>query len=445
MPIDETKRLDALRSYAVLDTPADEALDRITALARLTLEAPISLISLVDENRQWFKSRQGLNACETAREDAFCAHALPLGRGEVLVVEDATADPRFRCNPLVTGDPNIRFYAGAVLTSPEGANLGTLCVIDTKLRPPLTPTQADTLRALARLVMSELEVERTRRRDESKRRLLEMAEAISGVGHWRLEIASGAVTWSDEVYRIHGVDRSTFDPALDSALGFYDEEGRRAVEAHLADALNHQLGFSFQLQIHRPDGEGRTVISKGGCELGPRGEVTAVFGVFQDITEHAALLRQVTDDRERFRLLTDNATDVIATYRPDGTFTYVSPAIQKLVGRSAEELTGKKTYEVIDPRDRARVTSEFAALLANGGSLPPDRISSAAQRRLDGLGRSPSAPDPPFRWPPLRLSGCRARHRGAPIGAGRGARGGGGGGGGLSAGAGERGALSPVG
>ena len=194
---DETHRLNILRSYAVLDTPADDALDRITALARLTLETPIALISLVDDQRQWFKSRQGLNACETAREDAFCAHALPLDRGEVLVVEDATADPRFRHNPLVTGDPNIRFYAGAVLTSPEGANLGTLCVIDVKPRPPLTPTQAETLRALARLVMSELDLERGRRNDLAKSRLLGLAEAISGVGHWRLDVVTGAVLWSD--------------------------------------------------------------------------------------------------------------------------------------------------------------------------------------------------------------------------------------------------------
>ena len=349
-----------------MDTSPDPALDRITDLARMSLGAPIALISLVDDTRQWFKSRQGLAACQTDRGQAFCAHALPLPPGALLVVPDATHDHRFNRNPLVTSAPSIRFYAGAVLTSPEGANLGTLCVIDDRPREGLTDLEQRTLRALADLTMNELEVRRAHRRDAAKLDLLELAETMSGVGRWRLDVATGVVDWSNEVYRIHGVDRTTFDPKLDSALDFYDAEGREAVVRHLADAVRSQTGFSFNLRLRRRDGDWRQVICKATCELNAQGEVTAISGVFQDVTEHVDLLRQVSDDRERYRLLAENATDVIATYRPDGTFTFLSPAVARLLGRTPDDLLGRRTFEVIDPRDHARVTQEFGALVTGG-------------------------------------------------------------------------------
>ena len=366
MSLNEVQRLDVLRSYRVMDTPAEPELDRITELARMSLDAPIALISLVDETRQWFKSRQGLDACQTDRRDAFCAHALPLAKGELLIVPDALSDPRFARNPLVTGAPSIRFYAGAVLTSPEGANLGTLCIIDDRPRSGLSDLQQRTLRALADLAISELEVQRSHRRHAAKLELLELAQEMSGVGWWRLDVTTSLVEWSDEVYRIHGVDRRTFDPQLDSALDFYDPEGREAVARHLSEATRDRTGFSFRLRLRRRDGEWRQVVCKAMCELGPGGEAASFSGVFQDVTEQSDLLQRVSEDRERYRLLTENATDVIATYRPDGTFTFLSPAIARLIGRTPEELIGRRTFEVIDPRDHARVTEEFATLVAGG-------------------------------------------------------------------------------
>ena len=351
-----------------MDTAPDAALDRITALARLTFDTPIALISLVDDARQWFKSRQGLDVCETDRRHAFCAHALPLERGSVMVVEDAVRDPRFADNPLVTGEPGIRFYAGAVLTSLDGANLGTLCVIDTQPRPALTDLQRETLKALADLVMKELEVQRVQQADAAKRQILSLAEAMAGVGHWRLEVATGAAEWSQEVYRIHGLDPASFDPMLNSALDFYDEAGRAAVARHIEEAVRDRKGFSFQLRIRRQDGAWRDVICRATCEVDGDGEVRALVGVFQDVTEQQALLAQVREDGERYRLLTQNATDVIATYGPDGTFSYVSPAIKALLGRSPEDLVGSKTYILIDPQDHLRVTAEFGALLASGAA-----------------------------------------------------------------------------
>ena len=119
----ERARLDALLDYRVLDTLPTEAFDRITSLAADLFDAPIALVSLVDSERQWFKSHHGLEATSTPRSWAFCSHAIEGKPRSTLVVEDATLDQRFAANPLVVGDPGIRFYAGAVLTSPEGANL----------------------------------------------------------------------------------------------------------------------------------------------------------------------------------------------------------------------------------------------------------------------------------------------------------------------------------
>jgi GAF domain-containing protein len=132
----EARRLAALKALCVLDTGPTEAFDRITALAADLFDAPIALVSLIDVDRQWFKSRQGLDATETPRAWAFCDHAVRGKPHSFLVVPDATQDPRFADNPLVTGFPDVRFYAGATLTTAEGYNLGTLCVIDVAPRAP---------------------------------------------------------------------------------------------------------------------------------------------------------------------------------------------------------------------------------------------------------------------------------------------------------------------
>lgn len=153
IPENESQRLDALRRLQVLDTPAEERFDRLTRLAKHMFEVPIALVSLVDSNRQWFKSKQGLQACETSRSISFCGHAI-LSEG-ILHVPDALEDERFADNPLVCGAPNIRFYAGAPLSTLEGYRIGTLCIIDER---PRTLSAADlrNLRDLADCAQEEL-------------------------------------------------------------------------------------------------------------------------------------------------------------------------------------------------------------------------------------------------------------------------------------------------
>lgn len=161
LPPNESERLAALINYGILDSDFEETFDRITRIAANIFAVPIALVSLVDGSRQWFKSAIGLDVRETPRDVAFCAHAI-LGE-KVMVVPDATKDSRFEANPLVLGNPNIRFYAGAPLITDDGCALGTVCVIDRAARPMLTEGQAEVLKDLAGVVVDLMEARRLRR------------------------------------------------------------------------------------------------------------------------------------------------------------------------------------------------------------------------------------------------------------------------------------------
>lgn len=153
LPHNEAQRLQALRDLLILDTPPEERFDRISAFAAKEFDVPIALVSLVDRDRQWFKSSFGLDVCETARDISFCGHAVTMS--ETLVVHDALKDPRFADNPLVTGKPYVRFYAGALLRLPYGQIVGTFCIMD---RRPRTFDRLDAaiLGGLRDLVVEEL-------------------------------------------------------------------------------------------------------------------------------------------------------------------------------------------------------------------------------------------------------------------------------------------------
>ena len=190
----EPARVEALHKYAILDTEPEQAFDDLVLLASFICKTPIALISLVDEDRQWFKSKIGLSVSETARDVAICATAIQ--QPDVFIVPDALNDERFRNNPLVVSEPNIRFYAGAPLIDEEGHALGTICVIDRVPREFAADQQA-ALKALSRLVLAQLEfrrnlmllkealVDRSKEEHERQKELTKLQETLFRVMNLR--------------------------------------------------------------------------------------------------------------------------------------------------------------------------------------------------------------------------------------------------------------------
>ena len=287
----EVERLAALNRYAVLDSAPEASFDRFTTMASLMFDAPVALVSLLDEQRQWFKSCLGLAVAETHRSVAFCDHAIRQ-RG-VMVVPDARQDARFAGNPLVTGDPFIRFYAGAPLITPDGLPLGTLCVIDKRPRADFGARERALLATMAEAVVEELgrRLELAARsaaehEADERGRLLDLAEELAEVGHWRLDYATGHLVWSDQVYRIHGLDPATFDPNLGAGISFYHDEDAATVAAHVERARTTGEGFKFLLRLRRQsDGDIRMVEAIGVPESNEAGEIVGLVGVFRDRTD----------------------------------------------------------------------------------------------------------------------------------------------------------------
>jgi GAF domain-containing protein len=153
IPADDHDRLAALRALLILDTPPEERYDKIVRFAAEEFDVPIALVSLIDQDRQWFKARVGLDVCETGRDVSFCGHAIL--QPEIFVIPDARQDQRFADNPIVTGEPKVIFYAGAPFTEPSGYTIGTLCLIDHRPRT-LDATELAILASLRDLLQEEL-------------------------------------------------------------------------------------------------------------------------------------------------------------------------------------------------------------------------------------------------------------------------------------------------
>ena len=286
----EHGRLAALHAYDVLDTPADPTLDKITALAAELFDTPNAGITLIDSERAWMKARLGDVPVETPRLDAFCNTTMHVAPGETLLVEDAREDPTFRDNPFVTGMDGLRFYLGAPLVSRDGHALGALCVFDTQPRSGVSDGERRRLLVLAELVVDELELRRAARQVVESQRLLALAESMAGVGHWSIRRRDSRIAWSDQVYRIHGVERGSFNPNLQLGVGFYHPDDQAKVMAAIERAFSTKGGFSFELRLRRADGAWRKVASRAVCELDEAGEASSLFGVFRDVTEQTALV-----------------------------------------------------------------------------------------------------------------------------------------------------------
>lgn len=285
----EHERIAALRAYGVLHTAPEADYDDLVALAARICETPTALISLVAEDEQWFKARVGLDAGSTSRDVSFCDHAM---RGEgIMVVPDATADPRFADNPLVTGPPHIRFYAGAPLVSPEGHPLGSLCVIDSKPRPGgLTDLQDETLTILARQVMAQMELRRTRSRSDITRGQL----AESDAKFQAIADSMPQMVWSTlpdgfhdyynaRWYEFTGVpDGSTDGEAWN---GMFHPDDQERAWSRWRHSLETGEPYEIEYRLRHRSGVYRWTLGRAMPILNEKGEIVRWFGTCTDIDD----------------------------------------------------------------------------------------------------------------------------------------------------------------
>jgi PAS domain S-box-containing protein len=361
LPADEPQRLRALRSYGILDSDSEGAFDAIVRVAASVCDAPVALVSLIDERRQWFLASAGLDGgvTETPRELAFCAHAIH--ERQVMVVEDATRDARFADNPLVTGEPHVRFYAGAPLVDQQGFALGTLCVVGPQPRT-LTAFQEKVLQELSSVVVRLLEARKADHAlhdallaSEQSNDLLMLAEEVADVGHWRIDADEHRIYWSPQVFRIHGRDASTFVPTLADGIEAFHPDDRARVSEHVRKALEEGTDFELELRLVRPDGSVRRVESRGRCEIDPTtGKTKTVVGVFQDCTERHALRERLARQE---RLVTTGTLAAGVGHEINNPLTYVVANIDFAIEgvKRLEELAPRaETDDILGVLDEAR-------------------------------------------------------------------------------------------
>lgn len=361
--------MSALRELELMDTPAEADFDGLARLAAQICDTPIALITLLDDRRQWFKAKVGLDVCETSRDLAFCARAIE--QQDLFIVPDALKDVRFATNTLVTSEPHIRFYAGAPLRTVEGHALGTLCVIDRRPRR-LSSSQESSLRILARQVEAQLELRRQqceRRKAESAAReehqlLLTLINTIPDRIHVK-DLASRFLLHNTAEARSMGlagdaslVGRSDADfyPADLAARHRANEE---TILATGQPRLHHEA-HCFDLETGTPRWQLTTKVPLRNAG----GEIVGLVGMSRDITAS----KEAEFTLRRQRLAMDEAVEGIAVLDDAGTYLYLNRAHATLFGYdSADELLGQSWRVLYGAGELARIEQEiFPRLMAEG-------------------------------------------------------------------------------
>ncbi len=338
LPPDEARRLAALDNTRLLDTQAEQSFDDLTALAAEMLGVPIALVSLVDERRQWFKSHHGIDATETPRDWAFCAHAI-LG-DELFEVPDAAEDARFRHNPLVTQDPHIRFYAGMPLRLSSGEALGTLCVIDRQPRR-LDARQRDVLHRLARQAVQLIDLHCSRleqqRASRELRRLALVAQRTDNVVI--LGDAQGRATWVNAAFeRVTGFRA---DEIIGRSPGSVLQFAGSSVlaRAELRDAVRSRRACRVQILNRAKDGRPYWMDVDLQPLHGNDGSFEGFVAVETDITE-------VVRQREHAQALLEVLPAGVMLQSPSGRILKANPAAHEILGVAAGSLAGQDTRSV---------------------------------------------------------------------------------------------------
>jgi PAS domain S-box-containing protein len=439
LPANEPDRLTALRALDVLDTPPEQAYDDLSALAAYVCQTPVALISLVDENRQWFKSRVGWTTSESPREVAFCAHTIL--QSDLLVVPDARADERFANNPLVTSPPSIRFYAGAPLVTDEGYVLGTLCVIDHQPRE-LTTEQGRALRIVSHQVMAQLQLgKQLEERTRSNAQLAELNQVLRcEVGQRvqvekelrksreRFELAvrgsqNGLWDWDLETNEVY------YSPRWKSILGYEDHEISNRLEewsdrlhpeeretvlaanyAHIAGSTPH---YEYEFRLRHKDGSYRWILSRGVAKRDSQGKAFRMAGSHTDLTDRKYIEAALHQANDRLALAIRGSNigiwenDLAGGNYSSGRVRCIN--IMEPLGYSAPESDVEyvQLAAQVHPDDRPRVEQALNVYLA--GESPEYSVEFRAQHR-DGsyvwvLSRGVLVRDAAGR--PVRFAGTR--------------------------------------
>nr|WP_137830252.1 EAL domain-containing protein [Methylobacterium sp. L1A1] len=362
---DEDKRLKALHDLRILDTPPEAHFDALCRAAQALFLVPIATITMVDADRQWQKARCGPVSESAPREITFCTHTIQ--SDDLLVVEDATQDVRFTANPFVAGQPSIRFYAGAPLILRPGIRIGTVCLIDTIPRR-FDAEQRQQLQDLATVVLAHL------RLYEAEHDARQQAASYQHV----LDTAQDAFISIDSAGVI-----TRWNAAADTMFGWSEQEALGCSLAELIVPARHRVAHATGLRRYLQTGESAVVgkrrldlkaLRRDGTEFPVEMAMSAHRSATSDLS-FSAFLRDVSERKQweasllgseaRYRLLAENATDMIVRADLDGTRRYVSPACRAILGYEDAELIGTKPIDFIHPYDASAV-GELLGQIAEG-------------------------------------------------------------------------------
>ncbi len=373
LPANEAERHAALCRLNILDTPNEDRFDRVTRIAQRYFGTDIVLVSIVDSDRQWFKSRQGLDATETPRDISFCGHAI-LGE-DIFYVPNALEDPRFADNPLVTSPPNIRFYAGAPLHAPGGERVGTLCIIDDESRD-LSAEDLSVLRDLADTVEAELERTYLLEAETSARRLALVAKYTDN--SVIITDADGCVEWvNDGFERITGY---TLDEVIGTPPGsiLQGPETNPSTVAFMSEKLSKGEGFFTEILNYTKQGERYWLALDVRPVSNDQGEVVNFIAIESEITER----RLIDEEQRRLAAIVGSSDDAIISKNLDGIITSWNPAAEKIFGYSAEETIGQPMAMLVPP-ERADEEPKILAKLRQGEKV--DHFETVRVRKDGGL------------------------------------------------------------
>jgi PAS domain S-box-containing protein len=366
----------ARKAPEVLSTP----FDRVTAMVCAALDVPHGLVSVVEADKALFRSGAGLEQRSLPRDVSVSGRLVAMGPEATLVIPDSLKDPILCSHPWVTGPPGIRFFAGATICDGEGTPVGAVAGMDTVPRDPPTPSQMVLLQHAARLAGDLFDQVKARRIQAEQLALLELTEELAGTGHWRFDLVTGKVDWSDEVYRIHGHDRATFDPGYDDVLADYHPDDREMLAACVERAIATGQGYNLDLRLIGGTRGERRVSTRAATECDEAGKTIALYGAFQDVTERILAEERLKESEALFRMMSETATDIIARYDMKGRFLYVSPAVRTVLGREPADMLGFDCSAFIPAEEIERISGILRAYCAAGPDATPPRYEYRAQK-----------------------------------------------------------------